>query len=104
LLLESAQDAGDEVLLDQARCIHADGRKLVDLIEKNLASAGPIQPGQMNLVRASFHAVLDQIIRTSAPNASSQWLASYAGDLEKIRQAAHRLTFFLQNLDTFSHP
>jgi len=103
LLLESAQDAGDEVLVGQALSIHEDGRKLVDLIDKNLASAYQIQPEHMNVVRTSFGAVLDQIIQASAPNSSSQWLGSYAGDLEKIRLAARQLTLYLQNLDTFSN-
>jgi signal transduction histidine kinase len=104
LLLESAQDAGDEILVRQARSIHADGRKLVDLIDKSLASADQIQPEHMNVIRTSFGAVLDQIVRASTPNSSSQWLGSYAGDLEKIRLAARRLTLYLQNLDTFFHP
>jgi signal transduction histidine kinase len=103
LLLESAQDAGDEVLVGQALGIHEDGRKLVDLIDKNLASADQIQPEHINVIRTSFGAVLDQIVRASTPNSSSQWLGSYAGDLEKICLAARQLTLYLQNLDTFSN-
>jgi signal transduction histidine kinase len=104
LLLESAQDAGDAALIGQARSIHDDGRKLIELIDRNLASADQIRPEHMNVVRASFGAVLEQIIQASTLNSSSQWLESYAGDLEKIRLAARQLTVYLQNLNTFSHP
>src|ERR1051326_9245699 len=47
LLLESAQDAGDETLMTQARGIHSNGRKLVELIDRNLASDGHMETVHM---------------------------------------------------------
>jgi len=103
LLLESAQDAGDDTLMTQARGIHSNGRKLVELIDHNLASDEHMETARMGELWAGFHVILDQIMKASTPNSTSHWLGSYTGDLEKIRRAATQLTEFLQDLDTSSH-
>jgi signal transduction histidine kinase len=91
LLLETADDFGDNTVAVLARTIRARGQLLARLLEAALRS----QAGEMNdkrsELRSSVGPVIQDILAASCSPPEMAGLASYEKDLERIRLAAHKL-------------
>lgn len=91
LLLEAADDFGDNTVAVLARSIRARGQLLARLLEATLLSqAGEISE-KRNELRSSVGPVIQDILAVSCSPLEMSGSASYEQDLERIRVAAHKL-------------
>ena len=97
LLLETADDVGDNAIADVAKGIHTCGKALSQLLERNLVVAPrEMNDRQIDLLRSSARPLIEQILAVLQANAASVAPSAYSSDLERIRLAADQLMILMQ--------
>jgi signal transduction histidine kinase len=91
LLLETADDFGDNTVAVLARSIRARGQLLARLLEATLLSQTGEINDKRNELRSRVGPVIQDILAVSGSPLEMPSLTSYGQDLERIRLAAYKL-------------
>jgi signal transduction histidine kinase len=91
LLLETADDFGDNTVAVLARSIRSRGQLLARLLEATLLSQAGEIDDKRNELRSRVGPVIQDILAVSCSPPEMPGLASYEQDLERIRLAAYKL-------------
>jgi signal transduction histidine kinase len=91
LLVEAADDFGDNNVAVLARSIRARGQLLAKLLESTLLSQGSEINNKRDELRNRVGPVIQDILAVSCSPPEISGMASYEQDLERIRLAAHKL-------------
>jgi signal transduction histidine kinase len=94
LLLESADDSGDNSIAELARNIHASGELLAKLLERGLLSPSGDMDEVQTALRDSTRPIVRQILEILPPHSMLN-VDAYGDDLERIRLAASQLLALL---------
>jgi signal transduction histidine kinase len=96
LLLDAAQDAGDDSLTDQASAILAIGSELNKVIERTLLfSEREVRTEDIVVLKEAVAPLILKIAENLSGNATSIGDDSYLADIERIRSASERLQSLL---------
>jgi signal transduction histidine kinase len=97
LLLEAAQDAGDDLFSSQVVEIHAIGTELNKVIERNLLfSHQSVQEEDVVAIREAVAPLIPQIAQKLVASSSVLLDDSYRADMRRIQSALERLQSLLE--------
>ena len=92
LLVEAANDAGDDSILIRAESLQAIGRSMARAIENELASPAPCnQEIQIIRLRVGLRPFVQELLKLAKPGSEAPITNYYKEDLQKICLAAERL-------------
>jgi signal transduction histidine kinase len=98
LIQEAAADAGDEMVVVQAKNIQTHGRLLACLMEELLLSGScAMDAGHFDSLQSALGPLIQQILLDTMPDQKTPGISSYTNDLRRVRSAAEQLGAFIKS-------